>query len=286
MEKNNGINSNGVNYKKHPGSFLLRVLVFAAAVATISIFLFIIGFILVKGIPNLNRELFAWEYSSQNVSMMPSIVNTMMMTLLTLLVAVPIGVCSAVYLVEYAKRGSRLVKLIRLTTETLTGVPSIVYGLFGYLLFVVTLKWGYSLLAGAFTLAIMVLPVIICTTEEALQAVPDAYREGSYGLGAGRLRTIFRVVIPSAVSGILAGIILAVGRIVGETAALLFTAGTTATAPDNLFSSARTLAVHMYCLMGEGFYTNQAYATAVVLLLMVLGINGLADFLAGKLKAK
>lgn len=273
-------------YKNHPDSLFLLFLVVAAAVVTISILLFILAFILVKGIPNINKELFAWEYHSQNVSMMPSIVNTMIMTFLTLLLAVPVGICSAVYLVEYAEKGSRLVKLIMLATETLTGIPSIVYGLFGYLLFVVELKWGYSLLAGAFTLAIMVLPVIICTTQEALMAVPDAFREGSFGLGAGKLRTIFRVVLPCAVSGILAGIILAAGRIVGETAALLFTAGTTAAVPENLFSSARTLAVHMYCLLGEGFYSNQAYATAVILLVMVLGINGLAGWLAGKWKAK
>ena len=273
-------------YKNHPDSLFLLFLVVAAAVVTISILLFILAFILVKGIPNINKELFAWEYHSQNVSMMPSIVNTMIMTFLTLLLAVPVGICSAVYLVEYAEKGSRLVKLIMLATETLTGIPSIVYGLFGYLLFVVELKWGYSLLAGAFTLAVMVLPVIICTTQEALLAVPDAFREGSFGLGAGKLRTIFRVVLPCAMSGILAGIILAAGRIVGETAVLLFTAGTTAAVPENLFSSARTLAVHMYCLLGEGFYSNQAYATAVILLVMVLGINGLAGWLAGKWKAK
>lgn len=272
--------------KNYVGSLFLRCIVQAAAFFTIILLAVIIVFILVKGIPNLSWELFAWGYTTSNVSMMPSIVNTMLMTFLTLLVSVPIGIGCAVYLAEYARKGSRLVKLIRLTTQTLTGIPSIVYGLFGYLLFVVALKWGYSLLAGAFTLAIMVLPFIVCTTEEALLAVPDDFREGSFGLGAGRVRTIFRVVMPSAVSGILAGVILAAGRIVGETAALLFTAGTSAAVPQNIFSSTRTLAVHMYCLLGEGFYTNQAYAAAVILLVVVLGINGLAEWLAGKLKAK
>ena len=288
MTYDNHKNYNRYSYKnkKDVSSLVLRFIVQAAAFVTISILVVIIAFILIKGIPNISRELFEWEYTIGNVSMMPSIINTMLMTLLTLLAAVPIGVGCAVYLAEYAKKGSRLVKLIRLTTQTLTGIPSIVYGLFGYLLFVITLKWGYSLLAGAFTLAIMVLPVIVCTTEEALLSVPDTFREGSFGLGAGRVRTIFRVVMPSAVPGILGGIILAVGRIVGETAALIFTAGTTAAVPGNLFSSARTLAVHMYCLLGEGFYTNQAYATAVILLVVVLGINGFAGWAAGKLKAK
>lgn len=274
------------NYKNHPGSFLLLLLVLIAAVLTIGTLIFIIAYILIKGIPNITPDLFAWKYNSENVSMMPSIINTVIMTALTLLFAVPVGIFSAIYLVEYAKKGSKLVKIVRLTTETLTGIPSIVYGLFGYLLFVIALKWVYSLIAGSLTLAIMVLPVIMRTTEEALLSVPDSFREGSFGLGAGRLRTIFRIVLPSAVSGILAGVILAIGRIVGETAALIFTAGTVAAVPQNLLSSTRTLAVHMYCLLSEGFYTNQAYATAVILLVLVLGINGLSSMLARKLKAK
>ena len=186
---------------------------------------------------------------------------------------------------EYAKRGSKLVKLIRVTVETLSGIPSIVYGLFGFLAFVIALKWEYSFLAGSITLAIMVLPVIMRTTEEAILSVPDSFREGSFGLGAGKLRTI-KIVIPSAMPGILSGIILAIGRIVGETAALIFTAGTTAAVPENIFSSTRTLAVHMYCLLSEGLYTEQAYATAVILLVMVIGINALSSFFAKKLTKK
>ena len=269
-------------YTKQPLSFMLLILVVLSAVVTVGILLFLIGYILVNGIPNLSTKLFEWEYNTENVSMLPSIINTFYMTGLTLLMAVPIGVFSAIYLVEYAKRGNRLVNIVRITTETLQGIPSIVFGLFGYLMFCIGLKWGYTLLAGAITLAIMVLPVIMRTTEEALLAVPDSYREGSFGLGAGRLRTVFRIVLPSAMPGIFSGIILAIGRIVGETAALIFTAGTVATAATGLFDSTRTLAVHMYCLLSEGLYTKQAYATAVVLLVMVLLINAFSSFVAKK----
>ena len=199
------------------------------------------------------------------------------------MIATPLGIFSAIYLVEYAKRGSKVVKIVRITAETLSGIPSIVYGLFGMLFFVVTLHWGYSILSGAFTLAIMILPLIMRTTEEALKSVPDTYREGSFGLGAGRLRTVFRIVLPSAVPGILAGVILAIGRIVGETAALIFTAGTVPAIPESLLDSARTLSVHMYNLSREGLYVDQAYATAVVLLVVVIVINGLSNFVAKKI---
>ena len=215
--------------------------------------------------------------------MMPAIISTLIMTVLSLLIAAPLGIFAAIYLVEYAKRGNKIVNVVRITAETLSGIPSIVYGLFGMLFFVTQLKWGYSILSGAFTLAIMILPLIMRTTEEALRAVPDSYREGSFGLGAGRLRTVFRIVLPSAVPGILAGVILAVGRIVGETAALLYTSGTVAKVPDSVFSSARTLAVHMYSLSREGLNTNEAYATAVVLLLVVILINWLSGFIAKRI---
>ncbi len=268
---------------KDPLSLVLRGLVFLSAILTVFVLLVLVGYILVRGIPHLTPSLFAWTYTTANVSMMPAIINTITMTCLSLLFAVPIGVGGAIYLVEYAKRGNRLVKLIRLTAETLSGVPSIVYGLFGYLVFVVACGFSYSMLGGALTLAIMILPLILRTTEEALIAVPDAYREGSFGLGAGRLRTIFRIILPSAVPGILAGVILAIGRIVGETAALIYTSGTVAGIPKDLLSSGRTLAVHMYALLSEGLYTEQAYATAVVLLVLVAGINALSAFIARKL---
>ena len=261
---------------------LYRAAVYAGAAFSVSVLVLIVGYILVKGIPHLSPELFAWEYNSTNVSMMPSIINTLLMTLLSLLVCVPLGIGAAIYLTEYAPRGSRLVKLVRMTAETLSGIPSIIYGLFGALFFVVALKMGLSLLSGALTLSIMVLPTIMRTTEEALLAVPDSYREGSFGLGAGRLRTTFKVVLPSAIPGILSGVILAIGRIVGETAALIYTAGTVAKVPGSMLDSTRTLAVHMYTISTEGLYIDQSYATAVVLLVMVLLINSLSALIARK----
>ena len=271
-------------------SVLLRALVYLGALLTAIVLVFLVGYILVKGVPYLTPSLFAWEYNSDNVSLTPALVNTLLMAGLALLIAVPIGVGSAIYLVEYAKRGSKFVQVVRTTTETLQGIPSIIYGLFGLLFFVTALGWGLSLLAGACTLAIMVLPVIMRTTEEALVAVPDAYREGGFGLGAGRLRTVFRCVLPSAIPGIIGGVILALGRCVGEVAALIFTAGSVASVPNfasegifALFDSTRTLAVHMYVLASEGLHVNETYATAVVLLVVVVLLNLLANYAAKKM---
>lgn len=266
-------------------TLLLRGLVWAAALLTLSTLVFIIGYVLLKGVPHLTPSLFAPVYNSENVSLLPAVFTTIEMTALSLLIAVPLGLLTAVYLVEYAKRGSRVVQVIRLTAETLSGIPSIIYGLFGMLFFVTAVGWGLSVLAGAFTLSIMILPLIIRTTEEALAAVPDLFREASFGLGAGRLRTVFRVVLPAAVPGVLGGVILGIGRIVGETAALLYTAGTVPQLPESLTSSGRTLSIHMYLLSNEGLYTDQAYATAVVLLLIVLGINTLSAVVAKRLTA-
>lgn len=274
------------SYKRNPFSLFLAAVVVLSAVITLAVLAALLLYILAKGIPNLKPELFEWEYNTTNVSMMPAIVNTLTITAMTLVIAVPAGIFSAIYLVEYAKRGNKFVSVVRMTTETLSGIPSIVFGLFGYLFFNIYLGWGYSILGGALTLAIMVLPLIMRTTETALMSVPDAFREGSFGLGAGKLRTVFRVVLPSAVPGILAGIILAVGRIVGETAALLYPAGTAAEVADGFFSSGRTLAVHMYALLNEGLYMEQAYATAVILLVLVVGINALSSFIAKKAGVK
>ncbi|MGN0335176.1 MAG: phosphate ABC transporter permease PstA [Lachnospiraceae bacterium] len=271
------------SYTKRPASLLMMLLILLSAVLTAGCLTVLIGYILIRGVPHLSSDLFAWNYTSDNCSMMPAILNTIEMIFLALLFAVPFGIGSAIYLVEYAKRGNKLVEIIRITTETLTGIPSIVYGLFGMLFFVNRLNWRLSIMAGACTLAIMVLPVIMRTTEEALMAVPDSYREGSFGLGAGRLRTVFRIVLPSAVPGILSGVILSIGRIVGETAALIYTAGTVSEAAADLFSSGRTLAVHMYCLSGEGLHIDQAYATAVVLLMIVVLMNLLSSKIAGRM---
>ena len=260
-------------YLKHPGSFILMLLVMAATVLTFLVLLFLIAYILINGVPHLKPSLFSLHYTSENASLMPALINTVIMTFLSLLIAIPFGIFSAIFLVEYAGRGNK----------TLSGIPSIVYGLFGMLFFVNTLDWGFSLLAGAFTLSIMILPLIMRTTEEALKAVPDTYREGSFGVGAGKLRTVFRIVLPSAIPGILAGIILAIGRIVGETAALIYTAGTVAQVPSSVMGSGRTLAVHMYNLSNEGLYMDQAYATAVILLVLVVGINTISSVAAKKL---
>lgn len=266
--------------KHHVGSKVLNIITHFGAYISFSVLIFLVAYILIKGVPHITTDLFAFEYTSENVSLMPALINTVTMTVLTLLIAAPIGIFSAIYLVEYAKKGSKAVKVIRTTAETLSGIPSIVYGLFGSLFFVSTLWKDYSILAGSLTLAIMVLPVIMRTSEEALLAVPDSYREASFGLGSGKLRTIFKVVLPAAIPGILSGVILSVGRVVGETAALIYTAGTVAGVPKSLLDSGRTLAVHMYVLSNEGLYMDQAYAAAVVLLVLVLLINAFSDYIA------
>ena len=268
---------------RDPLSLFLLGCVIAAALITFMVLSFLLGYILWQGLPNIETGLFALQYNSENVSLFPALVDTVLMVIMALAIATPLGIFAAVYLVEYASRGNRLVSLVRVTADTLAGIPSIVYGLFGMLFFVTYLKWGYSLLAGACTVAIMILPLIMRTTEEALKAIPDSYREGSYGLGAGKLRTVFAVVLPSAVPGILAGVILSIGRIVGETAALIYTAGTVAALPDGVLSSGRTLAVHMYVLASEGLYMKQAYATAVILVVIVVAINALSSRLAKQL---
>lgn len=272
-----------ISYKNAPGSAIMAGLVFLATLITFTALFFLIAYLLIKGIPHLSLDMFALHYTTENVSLLPALINTVIMTVMALLLAVPLGIFSAIFLVEYAGKGNKFVELIRLTTETLQGIPSIVYGLFGLLFFVTTLHWGMSLLAGAFTLAIMILPLIMRTTEEALKSVPDSYREGSFGLGAGKLRTIFRIVLPSAVPGILAGVILAIGRVVGETAALMYTSGTVAEIAGSVMSSGRTLALHMYALSSEGLHTDKAYATAVILLILVIGINSLSTIIAKKI---
>lgn len=266
-----------------PFSLVMRILLLFSIVFTIGILVFILAYILIKGIPYLSPSLFSFQYTSENVSMMPGLITTLMLVGASLAISLPFGIFTAVYLVEYAPKGSKVVEVIRLTTETLSGIPSIVYGLFGSIFFVTYLKWKYSFAAGVMTISIMILPLIMRTTEEALVSVSDDWRQASFGLGAGRLRTVFRVVLPAAVPGILSGVILATGRIVGETAALIYTLGTMAKVPDSLFSSGRTLALHMWVLSGEGMHINQAYATAVVLVVIVLAINAVSTIVAKKL---
>lgn len=268
-------------------SVILRIVMYASAGFTAAALLFILGYILAKGIPNLTSPgLFAWKYTSDNVSLVPAAINTLMLVVLALVMSIPFGIGSAIYLTEYAKKGNKFVSIIRVTTETLSGIPSIIYGLFGMLFFVTALKWQYSILAGAATVAIMVLPTIMRTTEEALLAVPDSFREASLALGAGKIRTIFKIVLPSAMPGILSGVILAIGRMVGETAALLYTSGAVASVANGVMSPGRTLAIHMYTISSEAFHTNQTFATAVVLLVIVFMLNALASFVAKKLTKK
>jgi phosphate transport system permease protein len=284
--ENNNVKSPVRKQKKerHIGSAVMRALVWIACIVTFAVLIFLIAYILVKGIPHIKPSLFALHYTSENASVVPALINTIIMVGLSLVIAVPIGIFSAIFLVEYTAKENKFIKLIRLTTETLSGIPSIIFGLFGMLFFVGFLNFGFSLLAGAFTMALMILPLIMRTTEEALRAVPDSYREASFGLGAGKLRTIFRVVLPTAVPGILAGIVLSIGRIVGETAALMYTAGTVAGVPSSVMGSGRTLALHMYVLSSEGLYMDQAYATAVILLALVIVINEISNAIAKRLQ--
>ena len=273
------------SYTRHPGSLILLLLVLTAAALTVVTLLFLVGYILISGIPYLKPSLFALHYNSDNVSMLPAIINTVEMVVVSLLFSVPFGVGAAIYMIEYARKGNKFVEVVRLTAETLTGIPSIIYGLFGMLFFNIALHWRYSMLSGAATLAIMVLPTIMRTTEEALLCVPDSYREGSFGLGAGKLRTIFKIVLPAAIPGILSGIILSIGRIVGESAALLFTAGSGYLLPkaggwlSKILQPGGTLTIQLYLSSSKAEY-NVAFGIAFVLLVIVLCINFLTKYLA------
>lgn len=263
------------------GEFKFRVIVYAAAFCVAALFIYIVGFIIVQGIPNINISLFAVEYTSENVSLTPALISTLMITVISLLIAAPLGIFSAIWLAEYTRRSSKKSNmLISVTAETLAGIPSVVYGLFGLLFFVQYLGFGFSLLSGALTLSLMILPFMLRSTEEALRAVPDAWREGALSLGAGKLRTVFRVVLPAAAPGIFAGIILSIGRIAAESAALIYTAGTVAQIPLSPMQSARTLAVHVYALSSEGLHTEESHASAAVLLIFVVIINAAAARIA------
>lgn len=245
--------------------YLLSLLGFAAGGI-------VIAYILINGIPNISPSLFELKYSSQNVSIMPALITTFLSIVITLIVTLPVGIFTAIYLSQYAKN-KILIKSVRFATEILSSIPSIVYGLFGYLFFVDALHLGYSLIAGCLTVSIMILPTIIRTTEEAILNVNPLQAHASLALGATKIQTIFKIVIPEAINGILGGIFLSTGRIVGESAALIYTMGTVAKTPSSIFDSARTMAVHMYVLSTEGFHVKEAYATAVLLLVFVILLN-------------
>lgn len=245
-------------------------------------FAVIVIYILVMGIPSIDSSIFAWEYNSENHSLMAPMIITLVTIVLTLLIALPLGIFTAIYTSSYA-RSKLIVNLVSFTSEILAAIPSIVYGLFGYLAFVIFLKMEFSIISGCLTLMIMVLPTIIRTSQEAIATVNNLQRDASLALGATKLTTIFRIILPEALPGILAGVFLSVGRIVGETAALVYTMGTYVSMPSNIMKSSRTLAVHMFQLSSEGLYVDKAYATAVVLLIFVIIVNAVSNKLANKL---
>ncbi|KLV08857.1 phosphate ABC transporter permease [Photobacterium aquae] len=262
-------------------------LIWTAASITVGFLVWVVWYILSNGLSHVNWEFISSNYTTigQESGIWPMIVSTLYMVAASIGVAAPLGIMTAIYLTEYAKVGSRLVKVIRFCTESLAGIPSIIYGLFGMTFFVVVMGFGYSILSGALTLSILILPVIIRTTEEALMAVPQTYREGSYGLGASKIYTIWRLILPSAMPGIVTSIILSVGRVIGESAPVFLTAGMVARIPESMFDSGRTLTVHLYKLTQE-LYTvhewNQAYATATVLIVVVLVINLITKLIANR----
>ncbi len=267
-------------------SRFLRFLTYGFAMLTLSILLYMIMDIVIRGIPGLKPSLFSWTYNSENVSLMPALINTLYMVLFSLLLSIPLSVGCAIFLVEFSKPKSRFSEVILMAVQTLSGVPSIVFGLFGSIFFARFCHLGLSLTSGALTMVMMVLPLGIKTTQEALREVPVSRREASYGLGAGKVRTIFRIVLPGAMPGILNGIVLSTGRIIGESAALIFTAGTLAKAAPDLLSSARTLAVHMYALSSEGLYIQQTYSTALILLVVTIALNAASGFVGRLMKRK
>lgn len=266
-------------------SIIYKLLIAVATIFTFALLFGIIYYVASRAIPHIKGELFAWTFTSSNQSMMPAILNTLEMILITLLISVPIGVFSAIYMVEYAKPGNKFVKYVRLATETLQGIPSIVFGLFGYIFFNDLLGLDYSILTGALTMSIMVLPLIIRSTEEALISVDNKYREASYGLGARKLRTVFNVVLPPAMNGIFSGVILAIGRVFGETAALIYTAGTMQELAGPRDSGA-TLAIHMFKQHSEARYPNETFVTAFVLLIVVVIMNTLSTLIGQRIGGK
>lgn len=266
---------------------LQLVLLWLCGAIAVGFLLLILIYVLSRGIPNIHWAFLSTVYKPGlgSSGIREIIVGTLAMIGLTLLIAVPVGVLAAIYMAEYAKKG-KVLSTIRFCVESLAGIPSILYGLFGYTFFVIQCALGFSLISSALTLAIMVLPVIIRSTEEALFTVPNSYREGSLALGASKLTTLLCVVLPCAIPGILSAIILSMGRVMGETAAVYYTAGTMAKAPQSICSSTRSLAVHLYLLVKEGLNSGEAFATATILIVIIVGLNALASFIAKRLSRR
>lgn len=274
-------------YLKKPASFVMFILICLATVITMAAVLWILLYTFIQGFANFSLDLFAWEHTSANLSMMPALINTLVIAAISLVIAGVIGIFAAIFMVEYAKSTNVFVKIVRIAAETLSGIPSIVFGIFGMIFFVRLFGWGNTLLGGALTMAMMIMPLIMRTTEEALRAVPDSFREGSFALGAGKLRTIFVIILPSAMPGIISGVILGLGRVVGETMALVYTAGSTLDPafPSGLMETGSTLTVYLYALIGEGnSHIGEAWAVATVLIILTILINGAAELIGNKLK--
>ncbi len=262
---------------------LLLTLLWFAAFLTVAVLVTIVGYIFYKGMGLISFNFIFGDYSpSGDGGIWPMVVTTIYTIAISLIIATPVGILAAVYLQEYAKQG-KLVRLIRFATESLTGIPSIIYGLFGAVFFVTTLKLGMSIISASLTLTIIVLPVIIRTTEESLKTVPRTYREGSLALGTTKLQTLYKVILPSAMPGILSGLILSMGRIIGESAAIFLTAGTVAAMPSSIFSSARTLTVHSFLVTQEAGDIELAAAIGIVLIVIILILNFSATFISKKL---
>lgn len=259
---------------------IYKLLTYFAILFTAFIFSFIVLYIIYKGFRYVNLDLFSLHYNTQNQSLIPSLYNTVLIIVISLAVAVPVGLFSAIYLEEYVEDKKKIFHLL-LAIETLSGIPSIIYGLFGMLFFCIYLKFNISILAGALTASIMILPTIIKVSQESIKAVDKSYREASYALGADKFRTLVKIVIPNATKGILTGIILSVGRIIGESACFIYTSGTLAEF-GKLFTSGRTITLHVYILSGEGLYLRQSYATSLVLLIFVIFINLIINIMKGK----
>jgi phosphate transport system permease protein len=266
---------------------IAKFLIWTAALLVIVILVAIIIYILVKGIPMIS-----WQFLTEIPRNMgrtggisSSIVGTLLVTAVAVIVATPFGIGTAIYLTEYTREG-RVTRMIRFSAESLAGIPSIVYGLFGFIFFVIYLKMGWSILSGGLTMAIMILPTIIRTSEEAIRTVPQLYREVGFSLGATKWQAITRTVLPSALPGIVNGVILSIGRCVAETAAVILTAGSALRMPTSLFSPTRTMAVHFYILAREGISMENAYGTAALLIILILLLNVGFNMLVNRFIAK
>ncbi len=266
---------------------IAHIILLLMTIVTVIVLFFIIGYVFKNGFAQLSLEFLTdrTREMGKEGGILPSIIGTLFITVLAIIIATPLGVGSAVYLVEYT-RGGLLRKIISFGADCLAGVPSIIFGLFGFIFFVIQLKLGWSILSGSLTLAVMIIPTIIRTSEEAIKAVPQSYREISYSLGGGKLDTILKVVLPTSLPGILTGVILGIGRAIGETAAVIFTAGSSLNMPTSVFSSTRTLAVHFYILAREGISMPKAYGTATVLIIIILFVNLVAYRLMHRFMAK